>query len=233
MLLHLLCLMLLAPAPQDGEEWPDYYKKKRPARDGIGKVYMGREISFVMGHLGMGWLERPEREREERPDLVIKNMELEPDSVVADIGAGSGYFAFRIAPKVPQGQVLAVDIQEEMLAEIRRRKTAGTAHVKPIKGAIDNPNLPEASVDAVLMVDVYHEFSHPREMMEGIVKALKPGGRVYLIEYRGEDPSIPIFPLHKMTQRQARKEMKVVGLNWIRTERFLPTQHFMVFEKPE
>lgn len=208
------------------------YSQKTPSRDGIGKVYMGRELSQVVGHGAVRWLERPEREREELPSKVIENMELAPDAVVADIGAGSGYFTFRIAPEVPEGKVLAVDIQQEMLDFIEgRKKESGQENVDTVLGKVDDTQLPEAQVDAVLMVDAYHEFSHPWEMMVSIVKSLKTGGRVILIEYRGEDPTVPIKPLHKMTQRQAIKEMKEVGLEHVETRDFLPRQHFMIFRK--
>lgn len=209
------------------------YRFRTPSRDGIGKVYMGREISQVMGHRGAGWLERPSREREERTDLLVKNLPLEPDSVVADIGAGTGFFSFPIARQVPDGEVIAVDIQPEMLRIIeQRRERLGINNVRTVVGAINDPKLPRNSVDVVLMVDAYHEFSHPREMGEGLVRALRPGGQVVLVEYRAEDPSVLIKPLHKMSEAQARREMAALGLEWVRTEGFLPQQHFMVFRKP-
>lgn len=209
------------------------YRQGRASRDGIGKFYMGREISHVMGHLGAAWLERPEREREERTDLIIRNLPLEPDDVVADIGAGTGYFSFPIAQRVPQGKVLAVDIQQEMLDIIGQRKAAGEAtNVEPVLGTAEDPNLPESGVDLILIVDAYHEFSHPREMGLAMARALKQGGQLVLIEYRAEDRSVPIKRLHKMSEEQSRKEMAAVGLQWVRTENFLPQQHFMVFRRP-
>jgi ubiquinone/menaquinone biosynthesis C-methylase UbiE len=213
---------------------PAVYQRKRPHPDGIGKVYMGREIAQVMGHLGAGWLERPEREREEQPRKAIEMIDLKPTDVVADIGAGSGYFTFRIAGKVPRGKVLAVDIQPEMLDLIR--KTAAeqkVTNVEPVLGKEDDPTLPPGGVDVVLMVDAYHEFEHPREMMLAVMKALKPGGRVIDIEYRAEDPNVPIKELHKMTEAQAVREMQAVGLKHVKTLKDLPQQHFMVFEKPK
>jgi SAM-dependent methyltransferase len=209
------------------------YTETEASPDGIGKVYEGREISFVMGHLGAGWLERPTREAEERTDLLLDNLPLEADDVVADIGAGTGYFSLPIAARVPEGRVLAVDIQQEMLDIIANRtKSAGIPNVEPLLATETDPRLPPGTVDLVLLVDAYHEFSHPREVMTGIVKGLKAGGRLVLIEYRGEDPSVPILALHKMTQAQARKEMAVVGLEWLETKDVLPQQHFMIFRKP-
>ena len=187
-----------------------------------------------MGHLAAEWLNRPGRIQEEMPDEVVANMSLAPDAVVADIGAGSGYFSFRIAKLVPQGKVMAVDIQPEMLQIIADRMEAeNITNIDRVLGEVDNPNLPPESIDAALMVDAYHEFSHPFEMIDGIYRALKPGGRIFLLEYRGEDASVPIRPLHKMTEVQAVKEMSVFGLEWTDTLDFLPWQHMMIFTKPE
>ena len=217
---------------QSNTEDKSFYVQRIASRDGIGKFYMGREISRTMGHQAARWLERPGRMIEEKPDEVVAKLGLKPNGIVADVGAGSGYFTFRLSRLVPQGTVLAVDIQPEMLQMIEERaREYGTDNVKTILGSIDDSNLPKAAVDVVLMVDAYHEFSHPREMMRGIREALKPGGRVILIEYRGEDPRIPIKPLHKMTEDQVKKEMKAVGLRWRETKNFLPMQHFLVFEK--
>lgn len=219
---------------QQDSEGKSFYVQGVASRDGIGKFYMGREISRTMGHQAARWLERPGRVIEEKPDEVVAKLGLKAKDIVADVGAGSGYFAFRLSRFVPQGTVLAVDIQPEMLRIIEKRvKQYPTDNVKAILGSIDDPNLPKSAVDVALMVDAYHEFSHPRQMMNGIVEALKPGGRVILIEYRGEDPRIPIKTLHKMTQSQVKKEMKAVGLRWRETKDFLPQQHFMVFEKPD
>ena len=214
-------------------EHPGYIDAPERRTTGIGKFYMDREISFVMGHRAAGWLNRPERIREEMPDDVVANMGLESDQVVADIGAGSGYFSFRIADRVPSGKVLAVDIQPEMLQLIERQKTdTGVANIEGVLGQIDNPNLAPNSIDAAIMVDAYHEFSHPFEMINGIYDALRPGGRIFLLEYRGEDDSVPIRPLHKMTEEQVVKEMSVFGLEWTETLDFLPWQHMMIFTKP-
>lgn len=201
--------------------------------DGIGKFYLGREIAQVMGHEGAGWLERPSRETSEHPQQAIAALDLKPTNIVADIGAGTGYFTFRISSLVPQGKVLAVDVQPEMLELINFVKTQeNIKNVEPILGTIDNPNLPESTVDLALMVDAYHEFQYPQEMMQAIVKALKPGGRVVLLEYRQENPFVLIKELHKMSEKQVKKEMEAVGLKWRETQSFLPQQHFLVFEKP-
>ncbi len=202
--------------------------------DGSGKVYLGREIANVSDTPELPeWLERPDRETEEFPSRVIQALELNPTDVVADIGAGTGYFSFRFSPFVPQGLVLAVDIQQDMLDIIASRKQSESIdNVQPILGTITNPNLPADSVDLAIIISSYHEFSNPREMMENIVAALRPGGRFVLVEYRGEDPTIQISPLRRMTQDQAIKEMRLVGLRWKETKDFLPQQHFLIFEKP-
>lgn len=215
-------------------EFPGYEVAPERRTTGIGKFYMGREISFVMGHQAADWLNRPGRIQEEMPDEVVANMGLEPDHIVADIGAGSGYFSFRIAKLVPQGKVLSVDIQPEMLAIIEQRKAEeNVSNIEGVKGEVDNPNLAPNSIDAAIMVDAYHEFDHPFEMIDGINNALRVGGRIFLLEYRGEDASVPIRPLHKMTEEQVVKEMGVFGLEWTDTLDFLPWQHMMIFTKVE
>ena len=201
--------------------------------DGIGKFFMGREISQVMGHRGIKWLERGNREAQEAPSRAVAELDLAPDARIADIGAGSGYYTFRLAPLVPEGKVIAVDIQPKMIAFLEKReRELGLTNVEAHLGAIDDAKLPPGSIDAALFVDAYHEFSHPHEMMLSIVRALRPGGRVFLLEYRAEDPEVRIKPLHKMTQDQAKKELAAAGLQWVRTDDFLPWQHFMVFRKP-
>lgn len=221
------------PVGASEDDGKPYYQTVSPSRDGIGKVYMGREISHVMGHLGAGWLERPAREREERTDLLLQNMDLKNTDHLADLGAGTGYFSFPIARQLSAGKVLAVDIAPEMLRRIEQRKKADKVdNIDTVLASETHPNIPSASVDVVLLVDAYHEFSHPREVMAGVVKGLKPGGRVILVEYRGEDRTVPIKRLHKMTQQQAKKEMGAVGLQWLRTDSYLPQQHVMIFTKP-
>jgi SAM-dependent methyltransferase len=201
--------------------------------DGIGKFFHGREIAKVMGHPAIGWLERTEREREEAPSKAIAAIDLAPDAVLADIGAGSGYYSFRLSEKVPQGKIVAVDIQPEMLDFLRKKSTElGITNVEPHLGTIEDVKLPAASLDAALMVDSYHEFSHPREMLASLHHALKPGGRLFLLEFRGEDPRVPIKPLHKMTEAQARLELETAGFRFVSNLRPLPWQHFMIFERP-
>ncbi len=215
---------------------PLYEQRQEANPDGIGKFYLGREISHVMGHRAASWLERPERELEERTDLLLNSLPISEGDVVADIGAGSGYFAWRIAQRVGRkGKVLAVDIQPEMLEILRKNmETQGVVHqVEPILGSITDPRLPPSGVDLALMVDVYHEFSHPYEMTEKLVEGLKPGGWLVLVEYRAEDPAVPIKRLHKMTENQVKKEMEVHNLEYVETIGILPWQHILVFRKPD
>lgn len=196
---------------------------------------MGREISQVMGHRGAAWLERPERQREEEPEKLLDSLELKSGMVVADIGAGSGYFTRRLAKRVgPAGRVYAVDVQPEMLrflkADLNRR---GIENVNIRLGVATEPRLAEDSIDLALMVDVYHEFSHPYEMLEALCRALKPGGRLVFVEYRAEDPFVPIKPLHKMTETQVRKEAAAHPLKWMHTFGELPRQHVIIFRRSE
>lgn len=221
------------PAPIAAPPAAPAYSTGTASPDGIGKFFHGREISQVMGHPGIGWLERNEREREEAPRHAIDSLDLAEDAVIADIGAGSGYYAFCIAPKIPRGKVMAVDIQPEMLDFLKARATElGISNVVPHLGKIDSTQLPAASLDAALMVDAYHEFSHPAEMLASLHQALKPGGRIYLLEFRAEDPRVPIKPLHKMTEAQARTEFESAGFRFVSNRRHLPWQHFIVFERP-
>src|SRR5438309_8795666 len=209
-----------------------YEYRQQHDPNGIGKFYMGREIAQVMGHQAADWLERPEREEEEKTDLLVRSLGIRPGQVVADIGAGTGYFSRRLAKLVgDKGQILAVDIQPEMLDLLTNTMAElKINNVRPILGTIENPNLPTNAVDLVLMVDVYHEFSHPFEMMQNICKSLKAGGRVAFVEFRGEDPNVPIKPLHKMTEARVRKEMSVQPLEWVETVEVLPRQHIVIFE---
>ncbi len=209
------------------------YTRISPSPDGIGKVYLGREISHVMGWHGAEWLERAERVEEERPDLLHAELALAPGMTVADIGAGTGYHSWRMAQRVGEsGTVYAVDIQPEMIELLQRQmKRRGVTNVKPVLGTETDPKLPEAGLDLALMVDVYHEFEYPHEMLAAIVRALKPGGRVVFVEYKAEDPEVPIKLLHKMSEAQVRKEAAAHPLEWVKTVRTLPWQHVVVFRK--
>jgi len=223
----------VAPVVLPGQQ-PRYQYRPIHDPDGTGRFYMGREIARVMGPGGLAWLDRPERESEEHPELVIAVMDLRPGEVVADLGAGSGYFTFRIAPKVaPAGKVFAVDIQDAMLATLRQRAAElGVANVVEVKATETDPRLPAHSLDAVLLVDVYHELAYPFEVMSRVREALKPGGQVFFVEYRKEDPTIRIKVLHKMSVDQLVKEMTAVGLVHVATNESLPLQHIVIFQKP-
>lgn len=230
-------ILAAGPAPTSGVASGTAHYGFRSDHDpeGIGKFYLGREIAQVMGHEAANWLERPEREAQERPDLLLAALKLKPGQSVADIGAGSGYYARRLAGLVGEaGIVYAVDIQPEMLDLIGRKMAElKIRNVKPVLGTITDPKLPRASVDLALMIDVYHEFDHPYEMMQAICSALKPGGRVVFVEFRGEDPKVPIKRLHKMTEAQVRKEMAAQPLEWVRTDETMPWQHIIIFRKKE
>lgn len=197
--------------------------------------YMGRTIAQTMSYHGAGWLTRDERRKEERTDVVMQQLGLEPGMTVADIGCGNGYYTLRLAPRVqPGGTVIAVDIQPEMLRLLKSRADQLGAHnIQLVRGELDDPKLPADALDLVLLVDVYHEFSHPEEMLQGIRRALKPEGLVALLEYRGEDPSVPIKPLHKMTKEQIMKEYTANGFKLVREFDELPWQHMMFFGRDE
>ncbi|MEO6327815.1 MAG: class I SAM-dependent methyltransferase [Ginsengibacter sp.] len=208
------------------------YSFAKRSSDGTGKYYLGREISFIMGAEGADWLQRNTRQQEENTRLAIEKMQLTPRSVVADIGAGTGYYTFAIAGKITQGKVFAVEIQEEMIKYLQDKKiSTGITNVEIIKGTDKSPNLTENSVDLAIMVDVYHELEFPHEMLESIKKALKTDGKILLLEYRAEDASIAIKPHHKMTVKQADKEMIANGFELLYDGEFLPIQHFLLYRK--
>lgn len=228
-----MCLVSLSACAQAGDVGGSPYVYRRGDPDGIGKWYMGREIAHTMHHAHADWLDRPEREREERPTRMLERMNVRPTDVIADIGCGTGYHSIRLARAASQGKVYAVDIQAPMLDSVFVRSMAEDIdHVVPVLGTATDPRLPVLTIDKVLMVDVYHEFDHPYEMMRGILAAMKPGALLYLVEFRGEDPQVPIKPLHKMTKEQAVKEMEAAGLVWEASWNGLPWQHFLVFRKP-
>ena len=226
-------IVMVAATGARGSDPTPVYETRTPSGNGIGKVYMGREIANVMSHYSMSRLDRPGREQDERTDLLVAALPVEADDAVADIGAGTGYFSFRVAERVPNGVVYAVDIQQEMLDEIERRKRErGVDNIETLLGRVDDPGLGEQSADLIFIVDAYHEFSHPREMGEAMYKALRPGGHLIVVEDRAESNSRSSGKLHNMTEAQARKEITALGFSWLRTESFLPQQHFLVFQKP-
>ena len=233
---HLTLAGRAAEEPAQTGDAPSRYEyRQQHDPNGLGKFYLGREIAQVMGHQAADWLERPERETEERPELLLKSLKLKPGDAVADLGAGTGYYSWRMAKLVGEkGLVYAVDIQQEMLDLLAKKMAERKiTNVKGVLGTLTDPKLPANSVDLVLMVDVYHEFDHPYEMMQAICKALKPAGRVVLVEFRAEDPTVPIKEVHKMSEAQVRKEMSAHPLEWVETIATLPWQHIFILKKKE
>jgi SAM-dependent methyltransferase len=212
---------------------PLYTYREEHDPNGIGKFFMGREIAYVMGHQAADWLERPSREAEEKTSRLLPLLKLKPGDQVADIGAGTGYLTRHMAGLVsPGGRIFAVDIQPEMLVLLTNKLSrAGITNVVPVLGEILDPKLPPASLDFIIMVDVYHEFSHPYEMTVAMCRALKTGGRLAFVEFRKEDPLVPIKEVHKMSEAQVRAEMALHPLEWVETLRDLPSQHLIVFRK--
>lgn len=236
----LIGLPWLAAAGEDARPGETRYEiRKEHDPNGIGKFYMGREIAHVMGFgpggQGAEWLERAVREKEEKLTLLVKSLDLKPGMVIADIGAGSGVISVMMAEKVlPEGKVLAVDVQQEMLDRLRDNcKKLKITNVEPVKGTQKTTSLKPATVDLAIMVDVYHELEFPFEMMLDISKSLKPGGRCVFVEYRREDPDVPIKLVHKMSEAQVKKEIagSEFDLKWSKTIGVLPWQHIIVFEK--
>jgi cyclopropane fatty-acyl-phospholipid synthase-like methyltransferase len=228
-----LCAFLLIWLAGAATAADSRYIAVRASPDGIGKVYMGREIAKVMSYSGAYWLERPERKEEEKTERVLDQLGLKPGMIVADVGAGSGYYSSRMAERVgPGGTVYAVDVQPEMIDILRLQMSQRrVSNVKPILCTETDPRLPAGTVDLAIMVDVYHELEYPYEMLAAIVKALKPGGRVVFVEFRGDDPSVPIKALHTMTEAQVRKEAAPHPLEWVKTVSDLPWQHLIVFRR--
>lgn len=208
------------------------------AQDGVPEGrshYLGRQIARTMSYHGAPWLVRSERVEEERPDQVMEHLGVKPGMTVCDLGCGNGYYSLRLARAVGAGgKVLAVDIQPEMLELLRQRAgRAGLENIEPIRGEVHDPHLPERKVDLVLLVDVYHEFSHPERMLQAIRKSLAPDGVIALLEYRAEDPTVPIKPLHKMSKAQILKEYEANGFRLVRQYDGLPWQHLMFFGRDE
>lgn len=221
------------PRPLEPAKKKLYEVRKDHDPNGTGKFYLGREIALVMSHLGANWLERPEREKEEHTSKLLPPLKIKPGDVVADIGAGSGYYTMKLAELVgDKGKVYAVDIQPEMLAIIKNRmKAAKVANIETIQNTETELKLPANSTDLILLVDVYHEFSHPYEMTKAMVDALKPGGRMVFVEFRMEDENVPILTVHKMAEKQVIREMEGHGVKHARTLGHLPWQHVIIFEK--
>jgi precorrin-6B methylase 2 len=206
------------------------HKKGDPA--GTGKFYMGREIANIMDFKGSDWLERNSRQVEENSNLAIEKMPIGKNSVVADIGAGTGYYTFKICDKVPQGKVYAVEVQNDAVTYLKNKTgQLNIQNVTVVKGTEQSPELPENSVDLAIMVDVYHELNYPHEMLQAMRRALKQGGKLLLMEYRAEDPKVSIKALHKMSVKQVNKELSANGFHLVQDGEFLPIQHFLLFEK--
>jgi ubiquinone/menaquinone biosynthesis C-methylase UbiE len=208
------------------------YKIRAGDPNGINKWYMGRQIAHVMSHYGIDWLEREEREMEENTSLLLKNLAVKPGMVVADIGAGSGYHSALLSKMVGTGKVFAVDVEPEMIAYLNVRiKQEKLSRIVPILSTEQKVSLPENTIDMMLLVDVYHEFSFPYEMALSMRAALKPGGKLVLVEFRAEDATVPIKTIHKMSEAQAIKEFKAAGFEFDKNIDNLPWQHCMVFTK--
>ena len=209
-------------------------ERPRPVEE-ARRSYLGRVLAKPMSHLGAPWLIRPEREEEERASESFKQLKLAPGMAVCDLGCGNGYWTLPMARDVGEGgKVYAVDIQREMLQKLRQRSSKYKLNnIEPVLGKVDDPNLPANQMDLVLMVDVYHEFSHPESMLWGIRRSLKPKGVVALLEYREEDPNVPIKPLHKMSKRQIMKEYTANGFKLVREFNELPWQHLMFFARDD
>jgi ubiquinone/menaquinone biosynthesis C-methylase UbiE len=208
------------------------YTHKTPEYDGTGKVYMGREIAKVMSFEAADWLERSSREKEENTSLAISKLPITKSSIVADIGAGTGYYTFRIAPKVPQGKVYAVEIQDDAIKYLKNKSSRlKNNNIIVVKGGEKSPNLPANSIDLAIMVDVYHELSYPHEVLQAIRRSLKPNGKLLLLEYRAEDPKVEIKALHKTSIAQINKELKANGYHLAEDGEFLRIQHFLIYEK--
>lgn len=208
------------------------YTLKPGDPNGISKWYMGRQIAQVMSHFGIDWLERQEREQEENTTQLLKNLAIQPGMVIADIGAGSGYHSTLLSKMVGNGKVYAVDVEREMIAYLNERiKREGKKNIIPVLGSEKQVSLPANSMDMMLLVDVYHEFSFPYEMARSMLEALKPGGKLVLVEFRAEDSNVPIKTIHKMSQPQAVKEFKAAGFSFEKNISNLPWQHCLIFRK--
>ncbi len=239
----LWCGLLGVSPSVRGEEKPEaaevnskrYERKKEHDPNGIGKFYLGREIAHVMSHQGLFWLERPEREAEEQISLLVDALELKEGMIVADVGAGSGVITMLMAPKVGKtGKILALDIQQEMLDAIAAKcKMQKVDNVELIRCTRTSIKLKPATIDLAIMVDVYHELEFPYEVLKELAASLKPGGRVAFVEYRKEDPRVPIKEVHKMSAEQVKREalLPEMRLKFVKNDDRLPRQHLMIFER--
>jgi cyclopropane fatty-acyl-phospholipid synthase-like methyltransferase len=236
-------LVLLLGIPGFAQE---ILKPAKPQADGAASAsqekvppalthYMGREIAQTMHYLGAGWLTRESRNREEEPAKLMKALKLKPGMTVCDLGCGNGFYTLKLAKEVvPDGKVLAVEIQKEMLDMLNRRaEKAGVKNIQPILSTVVDPKLPENAVDLILAVDVYHEMDHPVEMLAAMRKSLSKGGRMVLVEFRAEDESVPIKPLHKMSKQQIMKEIPANGFKLVEQYDEMPWQHVMFFERDD
>ena len=208
------------------------YILKSGDENGIDKWYMGRQIAQVMSHYGIDWLEREERDKEENTGLLLKNLNVQPGMLIADIGAGSGYYSSLLSKMVGNGKIYAVDVEPEMISFLNNRiRAEKTKNVVPVLSTEQTVGLPTNSIDLMLLVDVYHEFSYPYEMGLAMLEALKPGGKLVLVEFRTEDAMVPIKTIHKMSEKQAVREFKAAGFIFEKNISNLPWQHCMVFRK--
>lgn len=228
--LLMLTVILIQLLSAMGQKTAGAYTEGKQSYDGTGKYYMGREIAHVMGAAGSDWLDRASRQKEENSSMAVKNMPVTEETVVADIGAGTGYYSFMLAKKAKR--VIAVEIQDELIEMLNSRiKENGVKNMDVLKGSTKSSNLAPGSIDMALMVDVYHELSFPVEILKNIHEALRSGGKLVLLEYKAEDPSVAIKEHHKMSVAQAKKEMEANGFRLVKNGDFLPIQHFLIFEK--